>query len=52
MILKISSNIDNIVVEIQKFQIFMCNTSKDIISYFSTVASEDPVEKYLIAWSK
>ena len=28
---------------IQKFQKFMCNTSRDIIRFFPAVTSEDPV---------
>ena len=31
------------IVYIQNFQKFMCNTSRDIMHYFSVVASEDPV---------
>ena len=41
MILKISGYIcPTKVVQIQKFQKFMRNTSRDIIRYFSTVASD------------
>ena len=43
--IKISSNMYlTMVVQIQKFKKFMCNTFRDIIGYLSTVASEDPVE--------
>ena len=28
-----------------KYQKFMCNTSRDIVRYFSAVASEDPVAR-------
>ena len=31
------------VVQIQKFQKLMCDSSRDIIRYFSAVPSEDPV---------
>ena len=44
MILKISGNIcSTMVVQIQTFQKFLCNTSRDILRYFSAIASEDPV---------
>ena len=33
--------------KIQKIQSFVCNTSRDIIRYFSTVAREDPVYIYI-----
>ena len=32
---------------IRKYKKFMCNISKDIIRYFSTVASEDLVYIYI-----
>ena len=34
------------VVQIQKFQKFISNTSGDVIRYFSAVASEDPVGSF------
>ena len=44
MILKISDNIcPTMVLLIQKFKKFRRNTSRDTISYFTTVASEDRV---------
>ena len=44
MIFKISGNMCPAMVQIQKFRKFMSNTSRDIIRYVFTVASEDPVQ--------
>ena len=48
MILKISGKIcPTMVVLIQQFQKCVCSNSRDIIRYFSVVASEDPVYIYI-----
>ena len=53
MTLKISGNIcSTMIVQIQKIHKFMCNTSRDIIRYFSTAAGEDPVDIKIILVNK
>ena len=53
MILKISGNIcPTMVVQIQNFQKFMRNTSRDIIRYVFTIASKDSVRKACILYDR